>query len=71
MCDKHNVCRLCSTHHSKLTDTPRGHPDGFTCKPCQDAEDAVAKAAALAKVAETEDYCEKIWNATPAKAYLS
>ncbi|WP_300747230.1 hypothetical protein [Pseudomonas sp.] len=53
VCDKHNVCRLCSTHRSKLTETPWGHPDGFTCKPCQDAEDAVAKAAALAKVAET------------------
>lgn len=57
VCDKHNVCRLCSTHRSKLTETPWGHPDGFTCKPCQDAEDAVAKAEALAKVAET-DYDE-------------
>lgn len=57
VCDKHNVCRLCSTHRSKLTETPWGHPDGFTCKPCQDAEDAVAKAAALARVAET-DYDE-------------
>lgn len=56
-CDKHNVCRLCSTHRSKLTETPWGHPDGFTCKPCQDAEDAVAKAEALAKVAEN-DYDE-------------
>lgn len=54
VCDKHNVCRLCSTHRSKLTETPWGHPDGFTCKPCQGAEDAVAKAAALAKVAESE-----------------
>ncbi|MGN9498045.1 hypothetical protein [Pseudomonas syringae] len=54
VCDKHNVCRLCSTHRSKLTETPWGHPDGFTCKPCQDAEDAVAKAEALAKVAEAE-----------------
>ena len=57
VCDEHNVCRLCSTHRSKLTEAPWGHPDGFTCKPCQDAEDAVAKAAALAKVAET-DYDE-------------
>ncbi|MFJ2541226.1 hypothetical protein [Pseudomonas sp. NPDC087614] len=57
VCDKHNVCRLCGTHRSKLTETPWGHPDGFTCKPCQDAEDAVAKAAALAKVAES-DYDE-------------
>ena len=57
VCDKHNVCRLCSTHRSKLTETPWGHPEGFTCKPCQDAEDAVAKAAALARVAET-DYDE-------------
>ncbi|QOQ76450.1 hypothetical protein IMF22_05165 [Pseudomonas poae] len=57
VCDKHNVCRLCSTHRSKLTEAPWGHPDGFTCKPCQDAEDAFAKAAALAKVAET-DYDE-------------
>lgn len=55
--DKHNVCRLCSTHRSKLTETPWGHPEGFTCKPCQDAVDAVAKAAALAKVAES-DYDE-------------
>ncbi|MGH8387907.1 MAG: hypothetical protein ACRESJ_20875 [Pseudomonas sp.] len=37
-----------------LTETPWGHPDGFTCKPCQDTEDAEAKAAALAKVAESE-----------------
>lgn len=59
VCDKHNVCRLCGTHRSKLTETPWGHPDGFTCKPCQDAEDAAAKAAALAKVAES-DYDE--WN---------
>ena len=57
VCDKHNVCRLCSIHRSKLKETPRGHPEGFTCKPCQDAEDAVAKAAALAKVAQT-DYDE-------------
>ncbi|NNA37270.1 hypothetical protein HBO97_22380 [Pseudomonas lundensis] len=57
VCDKHNVCRLCSTHRSKLTEAPWGHPEGFTCKPCQDAEDADAKAAALAKVAET-DYDE-------------
>lgn len=57
VCDKHNVCRLCGTHRSKLTETPWGHPDGFTCKPCQDAEDAVTKAEALAKVAET-DYDE-------------
>lgn len=54
VCDKHNVCRLCSTHRSKLTEAPWGHPDGFTCKPCQDAEDAAAKAAALAKFAESE-----------------
>lgn len=54
VCDKHNVCRLCGTHRSKLTETPWGHPDGFTCKSCQDAENAVAKAAALAKVAETD-----------------
>lgn len=53
VCDKHNVCRLCGTHRSKLTETPWGHPDGFTCKPCQDAQDAVAKAEALAKVAES------------------
>lgn len=63
VCDKHNVCRLCSTHRSKLTEAPWGHPEGFTCKPCQDAEDAVAKAAALAKVAETDydewDYCSQ------------
>ena len=57
VCDKHNVCRLCGTHRSKLTETPWGHPDGFTCKPCQDAEDAVERAAALAKVAES-DYDE-------------
>jgi len=57
VCDKHNVCRLCSTRRSKLTETPWGHPDGFTCKPCQDAEDVVVKAAALAKVAES-DYDE-------------
>ena len=57
VCDKHNVCRLCSTHRSKLTEAPWGHPEGFTCKPCQDAVDAVAKAAALAKVAES-DYDE-------------
>lgn len=57
VCDMHDVCRKCSTHRSKLTETPWGHPDGFTCKPCQDAEDAVAKAAALAKVADT-DYDE-------------
>ena len=57
VCDKHNVCRLCTTHRSKLTEIPWGHPDGFTCKPCQDAEDAKAKAAALAKVAES-DYDE-------------
>lgn len=57
VCEKHNVCRLCSTHRSKLTEAPWGHPEGFTCKSCQDAEDAVAKAAALAKVAET-DYDE-------------
>ncbi|WP_397448187.1 hypothetical protein [Pseudomonas sp. NA-150] len=57
VCDKHNACRLCSTHRSKLTETPWGHPDGFTCKPCQDAEDAKDKAAALAKVAES-DYDE-------------
>ena len=57
VCDEHNVCRLCSTHRSKLTEAPWGHPDGFTCKPCQDAEDAVGKAAALAKLAET-DYDE-------------
>lgn len=57
VCDKHDVCRLCSTRRSKLTDTPWGHPDGFTCKPCMDALDAAAKTAALAKVAET-DYDE-------------
>ncbi|WP_130908328.1 hypothetical protein [Pseudomonas sp. Sample_16] len=57
VCDKHNVCRLCGTHRSKLAETPWGHPEGFTCKPCQDAEDAVAKAKALAKVAES-DYDE-------------
>ena len=57
VCDMHDVCRLCSINRSKLTETPWGHPDGFTCKPCQDAEDAVAKAAALARVAET-DYDE-------------
>ncbi|CAN7376589.1 hypothetical protein [Pseudomonas sp. GL-B-26] len=57
VCDKRNVCRLCSTHRSKLTEAPWGHPDGFTCKPCQDAEDAKAKAEALAKVAES-DYDE-------------
>lgn len=54
VCDKHNVCRLCSTHRSKLTETPWGHPDGFTCKPCQDSADAIAKAEALTKFAESE-----------------
>ena len=53
VCDMHDVCRLCSTHRSKLTETPWGHPNGFTCKSCHDAEDAVAKAAALAKIAES------------------
>ena len=57
VCEKHNISRLCSTHRSKLTETPWGHPEGFTCKPCQDAEDTLAKAEALAKVAET-DYDE-------------
>ena len=61
VCDKHNVCRLCSTHRSKLTETPWGHPDGFTCKPCQDSVDAIAKAEALARFAESEydqhDFC--------------
>jgi hypothetical protein len=28
-------------------------PDGFVCKPCQDASDTAAKAEALAKVAES------------------
>jgi predicted Zn finger-like uncharacterized protein len=56
-CDKHNVCRLCSIHRSKITEIPWGHPYGWTCKPCQDAEDAQAKATALAKVAES-DYDE-------------
>lgn len=60
VCDKHDVFRLCSIHRSKLTETPWSHPDGWTCKSCQDAEDAQAKAAALAlalalaKVAEGE-----------------
>jgi hypothetical protein len=36
---------------------PWGHPDGFTCKPCQYAEDAKTKAEALVKVAE-RDYDE-------------
>ncbi|VVQ38412.1 hypothetical protein PS943_05855 [Pseudomonas fluorescens] len=54
VCDKHDVCRRCSIHRSKLTETPWGHTDGWTCKPCQDAEDAQAKATALAKVAEGE-----------------
>ena len=57
VCDKHNVCRLCSTHRSKLTEIPWGHPEGFTCKHCQDSVDAIVKAEALAKVAET-DYDE-------------
>lgn len=56
VCDRHDACRLCSTHRSKITETPWGHPDGWTCKPCQDAEDAKAKAAALAKVAESDYY---------------
>ena len=62
VCDKHNVCRLCGTHRSKLTKTPWGHPDGFTCAPCKSSEDAAAKAEALAKFAESEydehDFCE-------------
>ena len=39
-----------------------GRPDGFICKPCQDREDAVAKVAALAKVAEA-DYDESDYRA--------
>ena len=61
VCDKHNVCRLCSTHRSKLTETPWGHPEGFTCKPCRDSVDAIETAEALAKFAENEydehDFC--------------
>jgi len=52
VCDKHNVCVRCSTHRSKLTETPWGHPDGFMCKPCGDVLAAIAKAEALTKFAE-------------------
>lgn len=46
-CDKHNVCRTCQTHRSKLTDIPWGGKHGWQCKPCADAESKAAKTEAL------------------------
>lgn len=34
VCDNHNRCADCGTHHDDLTEIPNGTPRGFVCKPC-------------------------------------
>lgn len=51
---KSDVCQSCGITRSQLSETPWWHPNGFTCKPCQQKVDAAAKSEALAKFAEAE-----------------
>jgi len=57
-CDKHNVCRTCRIHRSKLIDTPWGGRDGWQCKPCAESEHEAEKQEALSKMPCEEDFCE-------------
>lgn len=54
-CDKHNVCRTCQTHRSKLTDIPWGGKHGWQCKTCAEAERKADKIDALAAMPDEHD----------------
>ena len=54
-CDKHNVCRTCAIHRSKLTDIPWGGKSGWQCKPCADVEHEIDKEEALAVMPDEYD----------------
>lgn len=57
-CEKHNVCRTCQTHRSKLTDIPWGGKYGWQCKPCANAEHKADKEEALEVMPSEEDFDE-------------
>lgn len=54
-CEKHNVCRTCNIHRSKLTDAPWGGKHGWQCKSCAEAEHEADKEAALSSMPDEYD----------------
>lgn len=48
-CEKHDVCRTCSTPRSELKENPWGGKHGWQCKPCADKESAALKADRLSE----------------------
>ena len=54
-CEKHNVCRTCSTPRAQLKEPPWAGKHGWQCKPCAEAEHEEEKAAALAAMPEEYD----------------
>ncbi|MCK5607576.1 hypothetical protein KAR91_37175 [Candidatus Pacearchaeota archaeon] len=50
-CEKHNVCRSCSTPRAEIKETPWGGKEGWQCKPCAAIEKAALRLERLAAVA--------------------
>lgn len=54
-CEKHNVCRTCSTPRNQLKEPPWAGKNGWQCKPCATVEHEQEKAAALAAMPDDFD----------------
>jgi hypothetical protein len=56
-CEKHDVCRTCSTHRADIKETPWGGKNGWQCKTCHAAEREALRSERLQEV-NSEEYDE-------------
>ena len=56
-CDKHDVCRSCSISRKEIEGSVWGGSNGWTCKPCHEAEQLEIKRAAFEKLDGDEPDC--------------
>lgn len=63
VCDEHNRCADCGTHHDQLTDTPYWSRRGFVCEPCNHKKRTRLRNMAIQRaknVDHTENDCYQI-----------
>jgi len=53
-CEKHDVCRVCGKKRVDIKEVVWGHPDGWWCESCKEADRKEKAIKALRSVAETE-----------------